>query len=274
MRIRTLVENHANINRKDLGSEHGLSFLIENQGHFFMSDVGQSGKFADNAAKLGVDISNVEALAISHHHYDHGGGMGRFFEENESARVYLRAAPDVDFVATDNTDTVRYIGLDKGLLSDHAKRIVSITENRVIQPGLHLLVDIPDQYPKPGGDQRLKVRKGREMKPDPFEHELVTVVEGQAGLVLLTGCAHNGVLNMIAAVRNAIPEKPIMAVIGGFHLHHETPHRVHEIADSLLSMEIPAIYSGHCTGEEAMAILQEVLGHRFHMLYTGLEITF
>lgn len=274
MRVLTLVENHENKNRMDLASEHGLSFLIENQGHTFMSDVGQSDNFAENAAKMGVDISNVEALAISHHHYDHGGGLGRFFEENESATIYLRHVTNVDYVAVDNAEGVRDIGLDKALLADQYKRIVPITENRTIHPGFHLLVDIPGDYPTPRGDQRLKIKEGREMRPDPFEHELVTVVEGETGLVLLTGCAHNGVLNMIAAVRRALPGKPILAVIGGFHLHHETPHRVHEIADSLLSMDIPAIYSGHCTGEEAMAILQDVLGSRMHPLYTGLEISF
>ena len=239
-----------------------------------MSDVGQSGKFADNADKRGVDLSTVEALAISHHHYDHGGGLGRFFEENKSATVYLRQAPEVDYVAVDNAEAMRDIGLDKGLLADYGERIVAITENRVIHPGFHLMVDIPDDYPKPSGDQRLKVKNGNEMKPDPFVHELVTVIEDESSLVILTGCAHNGVLNMIAAAQKAIPGKPISAVIGGFHLHHETTHRVHEIADGLLSMEIPAFYSGHCTGEEAMGIFQDTLGHRMHQLHTGLEIEF
>lgn len=154
MHILTLIEDHENKNRNDLSSEHGLSFLIENQGHTFMSDVGQSGKFADNAAKLGAELSTVEALAISHHHYDHGGGLVRFFEENKSATVYLRAASDVDYFSADNAEAVRDIGLDKTLLADYGKRIVAITDNRVIHPGLHLLVDIPEDYPKPSGDRR------------------------------------------------------------------------------------------------------------------------
>jgi len=81
MRITTLVENHMNQARLSLLAEHGVSFYIKSGEHVYMSDVGQSGSFADNAAELDVDLSQVEVLAISHHHYDHGGGLKRFFEE-------------------------------------------------------------------------------------------------------------------------------------------------------------------------------------------------
>ncbi len=275
MKITTLIENSQNPERPALKAEHGVSFYVENSGHVFMSDVGQSGNFADNAEKLGVNLSTVEALVISHHHYDHGGGLDRFFKENAHATVYLRkASPDVNYIVEDNNQPVRYIGLDKGLLKEYDRRIEYITDNTEILPGLHLLTDIPAAYPKPCGDERLMMQTGDVKKPDTFEHELVTVTEGEQGLVILTGCGHNGVLNMIAAVRKAFPGKSINAVIGGFHLNHEKESVVREVGKALRQMDIPVVVTGHCTGEDAMVVLSELLGDRLQPLYSGLVLTF
>ena len=269
MRITTLVENHMNQARLSLFAEHGVSFFIEKSNHVYMSDVGQSGSFADNAAELDVDLSQVEVLAISHHHYDHGGGLKRFFEENEDAVVYLHTSPNADYLSVDSPQSVRYIGLDRGLLKDHQGRIKYIDKNQEVSPGFWLITKIPEEYPKPHGDERLKRQIGTDIIADPFKHELVTVVEGENGLVILTGCAHNGVLNMIAAVKDALPGKPIQAVIGGFHLHHEAEQTVQEIGEALLGMDIPRVITGHCTGDPQTDLLKEVLGNRLERLFTG-----
>jgi 7,8-dihydropterin-6-yl-methyl-4-(beta-D-ribofuranosyl)aminobenzene 5'-phosphate synthase len=273
MRITTLVENHVNKSTPSLKAEHGVSFYIEIGDHVYMSDVGQSGNFADNAEKLGVDLGRVETLAISHHHYDHGGGLGRFFEENDDAVVYLHTSPNADYLAVDSPDSVRFIGLDRGLLKDHQARIYYIDESEEVSPGFYLLAEIPEKYPKPHGDERLKIRIGDTTKPDPFKHEMVTVVEEDGGLVVLTGCAHNGVLNMVTAAQTEFPGKSIQAVIGGFHLHHETDQTVREIGKALLEMNIPRVITGHCTGDHQTDLLADVLGDRLERLYTGLIIT-
>ncbi|MEA3326765.1 MAG: MBL fold metallo-hydrolase [Chloroflexota bacterium] len=275
MRITTLLENHTNKKHPALQAEHGLSFYIENRGYVVMSDVGQSGKFAENAGALGVDLTRVEALAISHHHYDHGGGLGRFFIENKAAKVYLRFSPDdANYIADVPSQPIRYIGLDRGLLRKNTDRIVTLTENNEVLPGFHLITGIPNEFPKPSGDQRLKVQQGEKKQVDTFEHEMVTVLEGEEGLVVLTGCAHNGVLNMIAATQAALPDKPILAVVGGFHLHHESVNDIRMVGEALLASDIPVVYTGHCTGDNAMDVLAEVLGERLKRLYTGLVMTF
>jgi len=275
MKITTLIEDHQNPSRKDLVSEHGLSFIIEMDGQVLMSDVGQSGKFVENADTLGVDLSSVEALAISHRHYDHGGGLRKFIKVNHKAEVYLRSCPSyLDFIAHDPDGSVHYIGLDKGLLRDYHHRLTYLAENEKVVTGFHLLTDIPAIYPKPKGDQRLKMRAGTLLEPDTFEHEMVMVFEGDQGLVILTGCAHNGVLNMIEATRRALPEKPILAVIGGFHLHHEDMVTVKTIGKLLHSWEIPRIITGHCTGDDAIDILADILGDRLIPLHTGLIMEF
>jgi 7,8-dihydropterin-6-yl-methyl-4-(beta-D-ribofuranosyl)aminobenzene 5'-phosphate synthase len=153
-------------------------------------------------------------------------------------------------------------------------RIVKIEKNQEAAPSFHLLTDIPNKYSKPHGDQRLKMRFEGETKPDTFEHEMVTVFDGVDGIIVLTGCAHNGVLNMIAAAQKYFPGKPITAVIGGFHLHHEDDQTVQEIGNQLLAMGLPRIITGHCTGDAQMDILKDVLGDRLDWLYSGKVMTF
>jgi 7,8-dihydropterin-6-yl-methyl-4-(beta-D-ribofuranosyl)aminobenzene 5'-phosphate synthase len=274
MKITNLLENHTNSENPKLKAEHGLSFYIENMGHIIMSDVGQSGYFADNAEMLGIDLSNVEALAISHHHYDHGGGLNRFFAENNQARVYIRQSLGADYVAEDKDKGIRSIGLDQQVLLDNKDQIELVNNTQEVLPGLHLITHIPRKFPKPSGDQRLKIKMGEKIQPDPFDHEMVTVLEQENGLVILTGCAHNGVLNMIEATRELLPGKKILAVVGGFHLHHEEGREIRDIGNVLLEMDIPAVYTGHCTGEDATDALAEILGKRLHRLYTGLVIEF
>lgn len=271
MRITTLIENHSNPENPALKAEHGLSFYIEHRGHGLLSDVGATAAFAENAVTLGADLARVEAVTLSHHHYDHGGGLARFFTENDRARVYLRRAEPAEYVVQEQSSR-RYIGLDLGLLAAHADRIVAVGGNPEILPGVHVLTDIPALHPKSSSDRRLMMVREGQAQPDTFEHEQVTVLEGVAGLVVLTGCAHNGVLNMIEAARQALPGKPIRAVIGGFHLLHEEADAVREIGETLLAMDIPAVYTGHCTGEASVTVLAEVLGERLHRLYTGLVL--
>jgi 7,8-dihydropterin-6-yl-methyl-4-(beta-D-ribofuranosyl)aminobenzene 5'-phosphate synthase len=274
MKITTLVENHPNKGQPGLKAEHGVSFYIEKGEHAYMSDLGQGDKFARNATALDIDLKTVEVVAISHYHYDHGGGLGRFFRENDQARVYLRAADNAEYIATVGSMPVKYIGLDRGLLKNYVERIIYIEDSQEVAPGLHLITHIPATYPKPHGDHRLKKRFKGETKPDTFAHEMVTVIEAVDGLVILTGCAHNGVLNMIEATRHALPGKPIQAVIGGFHLHHEDSATIREVGQELFAWDITRIFTGHCTGDEAIEILADVLGDRLRPLYTGLVMEF
>ena len=270
MRITTVIENHAG---DSLAGEHGLCFYIEHAGQVALSDVGKTGLFVENARRLGVDLAKVDALVISHHHFDHGGGLRQFFEVNDKGIIYLRKAPEMDLVI-DDPELPPYVGLDKAVLVEFADRIRFIDGHLAPVPGLHLITEIPSNYPKPTGDTRLKMRRGGEVLPDTFEHELVTVLEGERELVVLTGCAHNGVLNMIEAARLALPGKPIRAVVGGFHLNAETQPAVFGVGKALLEMDIPEVYTGHCTGEMQTDILAQVLGERLHRLHTGLVMNF
>lgn len=93
MKITTLVENQLALDHRDLEAEFGLSLLIEHTGQRILFDTGAAGAAMRNAPRLGVDLRQVDAVVLSHHHIDHGGGLPAFFAINRHAKVYLRHPP-------------------------------------------------------------------------------------------------------------------------------------------------------------------------------------
>ena len=128
MRIVTLIENTGC--REDLVQEHGLSLYIETGAVKILFDAGQSGAFADNAQKLGVDLSRVDFMVLSHGHYDHGGGIRRFLEINKTAPVYLSR----DAFAPCHNGSRSYIGLDGSLAEN--PRLVFVDGDLELFPGI------------------------------------------------------------------------------------------------------------------------------------------
>jgi len=97
MRVVALIENTKPEGRDDLTAEHGLSLYIEQEGRHILFDTGATGAFTRNAEKLGIDLGAVDAAVISHHHFDHGGGLARFLEINQRAKIYLRKSEEENF---------------------------------------------------------------------------------------------------------------------------------------------------------------------------------
>ncbi len=277
MRITCLVENTKEAGRSDLCAEHGLSLLLEGAGLRLLLDAGNTGIFVDNAAALGCDLSSVDVAVLSHHHYDHGNGLSRFLEINSSAKVILGRQEPADRYFSAYGVVKRSIGLHRPMLEKFAARFEPIRDEREISDGVVALTDIPSDYPLPQGNRFLLVEHDGVCVPDPFDHELVLVVREQDGLVVLTGCAHNGVLNMVDAAVRRFPEMPVKAVVGGFHLVGipliggmvDSRHVVEGIGRRLLDLQVRKVYTGHCTGGKAFRVLQGMLGDRLEHLSTG-----
>jgi len=123
VKVTTLIENRPSATDALLASEWGLSLHVERSGRPLLFDTGSSGAFADNAKRLSVDLASVDAAVLSHHHYDHGGGLRRFFEVNGRAKVYMGAPPDGECVGRLYGFLKKRVGLDPSLLRDHADRI-------------------------------------------------------------------------------------------------------------------------------------------------------
>ena len=254
MRIVTLLEN--TVSREDLACEHGLSLYIETGNTKILFDAGQTGIFADNGEKLGVDLSKVDAAILSHGHYDHGGGLARFLEINKKAPVYLHR----DAIEPHFNGSEKYIGLDAGLLD--SGRLIFVSEDTEIAPGITLHTSRPGVYPvQPFG---LTVRRNGIFHPEDFRHEQYLLVEESGKRICFSGCSHRGILNIVDAFRPDV-------LVGGFHFMKVSDREALERAGAALLRYPTVYYTGHCTGQAQFAILKERMGERLQALSTGSE---
>lgn len=293
MKITTLVENTCF--DESLKGEFGLSLLIETEKTKILFDMGQSDLFLQNAKKLSFDIEDLSFAVVSHAHYDHSGGLSFFTEKNSSAKIYLSSAANgfyygslaakiplslpnfLKSALSSSKKLCRYIGIDRDLLGSNRDRFTFVDSYLKIDEHVFLLGEIEQIYPlAKGNDVLLEERNGRLIK-DRFKHELAMVVKEEGGLVLFTGCGHNGLLNMLERVRKTFPGQKIKGVVGGFHLSLRpgkpamagTYEEIAEIGRVLLDSGVQYVITGHCTGEEACEVLEEVLQDRFLPLTTG-----
>ncbi len=277
MEVISLIENTRRLDRKDLRKEHGLSLCILSKDQKILFDTGTSGSFRLNAHKLNVDIAGVTLAVISHHHFDHGGGLGTFLEANHQARVYLRDSSTEQFYFDIFGLIRRPVGLDETLFQLHPQRFVHVSQFSEIAPDIFVLTKINERHPMPKGNRHLFIGTRPSKKLDDFDHELILVIRQTTGLVVFTGCSHHGILNMLDAVLEHFPDQKIKAVFGGFHLIDlplinnmaGSKADVEELGKAIQKYPNEKIFTGHCTGIQAYRILKGVLGSKLQYFATG-----
>ena len=277
MKITTLIENKPSKTDSNLVAEWGLSLHIAFNGHDILLDTGASGAFARNAGHLAVDIASIDAAVLSHHHYDHGGGLRQFFELNSKAKVYLGEPPAGDCFGKAFGFLNKYIGLDKTLAIDYAKRFETIRQPAEILPDVFLIPRVHCSNAKPAGNKHLFLKKDHAFTHDDFAHEIIMVIKENGKLAVFTGCSHNGVLNILDTGTSMFKGVPVKAVIGGFHLvampifnvMAESKRVVRDLARSILDYPVEVTYTGHCTATQAFGVLKSVMGDRITEIETG-----
>ena len=270
MKATVLVDN---IPAGSLLGEWGLSIYIQRDGQNILLDTGASGLFLDNAKALGLDMEAVDFAVLSHAHYDHADGMARFFRANTNAPFYLRAGSRENCYKWENC-LYKYIGLPRGVLAEYPERIRWAEGKYTLCPGVWLIPHTTPGLERIGRKNRLYLRDGNRWRPDDFAHEQSLVCETKPGLVVFNSCSHGGVENIVREVSAACDGRPVRAVVGGFHLYQYAPEEVREIAVRLRELGVREFYTGHCTGEEAFAVLREVLGEQVVQLHAGLVMEF
>ena len=271
MLIKTLVENTAMSN--DFGSEHGLSLYIETKKHKILFDVGASDLFLQNAKKLDVNISDIDFLVISHGHYDHGGGLKTFLKENKKAEVFLHRFAFEQYYSVRPNDELVFIGLDKELKQN--KRIVFTSDRFFINSGIQVFSNVVQREPLPKSNSGLLMEYKGQMIDDTFAHEQNLVIEEDEKTLLVTGCAHNGIINIFEHFQTLKGRTPNY-VIGGFHLSSHSggnadSEMIGKIAEYLMNTKAK-FYTCHCTGIEPYKRLKAIMGDNIDYLSTGSHI--
>lgn len=248
--------------------EHGLSVYFETENHKILADTGASSKTIENAKRLGISLADVDTVFLSHGHYDHSGGIRAFVEMNPKADIYMQRSALGEFYHGE-----RYIGIDKKIISLPTVKVLD-GEVRISQE-LSVFAGITGRRNWPQGNRSLSVKKGEQFVQDEFKHEQCLVIKGEK-TVLFSGCAHNGILNILDRYSELYGGCPNV-VISGFHMVKKTEYTEEEeetirnTARELAKLPI-RFYSGHCTGEKAMNMMQEIMGNQLVWMRSGMEM--
>jgi 7,8-dihydropterin-6-yl-methyl-4-(beta-D-ribofuranosyl)aminobenzene 5'-phosphate synthase len=274
VRLTALAEN--TVWGGDLLAEHGLSLLIEADGHEVLFDTGQGKVLLGNARQLGVKLVQVEAVVLSHGHYDHTGGLARILTLAARPAIYLHPAALEKKYARLDTPPHRSIGIPAPgaqRIRMHAGRVVWTRQPAEVCPGIYVTGEVPrnTDFEDTGGPFFLDESCSR---PDPLIDDQALYIESVEGLILVLGCAHAGVVNTLEYVSRLTGRSRIHAVLGGMHLWRASKERVEKTVRALERFQVRVIGSGHCTGPAAVARLQSRFGSRVVECITGSRLRF
>lgn len=274
MKIITLMENTAA--SPEIACGHGLSFYIETKNHKILFDMGPDARFLENAEKLGVDIKKIDIAILSHGHYDHGGGIQAFLEANTSAFLHVQTKVFGEFYAKDEDGTYRYIGLPQGLQGN--PRIILHTGDYKLDGELQVFGGVTGRECYSPANDSLKICMKGHYIQDLFMHEQNLLIKEGNKMVLVAGCAHNGVINILKKADTFTGGK-IDYVLGGMHLRKACKDMerakilTHNMAERLKERSC-RYYTCHCTGKEAYEMLHEEMGKQIQYLPAGSILNF
>ena len=275
MRIINLVENTEG--SSGCGVEHGLCFYIETAKHKLLMDTGQTDLLIGNAEKLGIDLTAVDTVVLSHGHYDHGGGILPFAQINPTAKIYVPAAAFGEYYSVNKAGEPHYIGLATEI--EELPQVVKVTaEDGIYQidDELSLFSGIRSEHPIPSANRRLKKKSEEGLEQDDFAHEQCLVIKEGVKSILLSGCAHHGILNILDRYIALYGKEPDI-VISGFHMmrkHGYSDEDINMIIDTALALRQykTTFYTGHCTGVEPYNAMKKLMGSQLHYVHSGDEI--
>ncbi|MCR5214958.1 MAG: MBL fold metallo-hydrolase [Eubacterium sp.] len=276
MRIVNLIENTEG--GSGCAYAHGLSFYVETEKHKLLVDAGPSDITLQNAARLGIDLSKVDSLILSHGHYDHSGGIIPFAGLNPNAAIYMQSLANGQYYADDGKDKgedrFRYIGIDKEIMNLPNLRLVD--GDMEIDDQLSLFRVKSRSHKLPSSNKRLLIRDGQIYMSDDFKHEHYLVIKDGDKRILISGCAHNGILSIMDEFYSKYGKDPDV-VISGFHLMKKSPYTDDEIGEIIdiakaLKKYNTKFYTCHCTGTDAYKIMKNLMGDQLEYVHSGDEV--
>jgi 7,8-dihydropterin-6-yl-methyl-4-(beta-D-ribofuranosyl)aminobenzene 5'-phosphate synthase len=266
--ILTLVEN--TVNGPNLLAEHGLSYLIKINNEKFLFDTGQGYVLLNNVRNLNVNFNEINAVILSHGHYDHVGGLEEVLKKVGNMDVYTH--PDV-FIPkySIRNDKKRSTGMPKSI-EEYQKlgAVFHFNRNKIeLNDYLILTGEIPRNNDFETVSKSFYIKKDGNLLHDNVIDDQALVIKTQKGLVVVLGCAHSGVVNTLEYISEITGEDSIYAVLGGTHLNSADDKRINETISILKKFNVKHIAVSHCTGFKAAAKLYSVFGENFSQNNVG-----
>jgi 7,8-dihydropterin-6-yl-methyl-4-(beta-D-ribofuranosyl)aminobenzene 5'-phosphate synthase len=271
----TCVVDNAVQRGSQLWGEHGLAFWIEIDRHCVLFDTGQTGEvLSHNLEVLGLHLQDLNALALSHAHNDHTGGLRTVLSKNLDLPVYANA----DLLRSRYSlrkGEYKSIGLSipPEELAQQANLHLSDSPTEVL-PSLWTTGEVREREELEGRSPNHFIRINGEWRPDPYLDDLSLVLDTQEGLVIVLGCCHSGLLNMLAHVQQTF-QRPILAILGGTHLATADENYLNHVTNVIREQyDLKYFYLNHCTGERAFVSMVNAFGSRVKPCPVGTTITF
>lgn len=264
LRITILIDNYIKV--QELVAEHGISFLIEDDDGMMLFDTGQSRNFLDNALKLGIDLKGIDCIALSHGHYDHTGGLMPLLEHIDK-KIDIYAHPDIfgkkyaKVKEIEDKNNYRYIGMpfDKEKYESKKADFKLYEEKIEIKKDITLIGQISSIKDKTG---LFYEKKGEHFVADRLMDDNSVLIQTQGPAILLLGCAHSGLLDILDKVISDFEIKNGIVIIGGLHLVDHDQSELEQIADRLYDYDIKEIIPCHCTGIDGYSVLKSFFKDR------------
>lgn len=265
VRITALMDNVRSEN-KALTAEHGLSYLLEWDGHSLLFDCGAGDAPLRNAHRLGRRLQGLDAVVLSHSHYDHAAGYRDLIEAGLGSRV-LYTGPCF-FEPKFARDGVRYTdlsaGFDESFLAGNGITHRVVEGQCEIAPGVFLVGGFARTHAFETIPERFVRQTPDGFVPDDFADEICLALAAGDGLAVLVGCSHPGILNMIEQV-HAVLGRPVRAVFGGTHLAEAGQERIDATVKGLRALGLETLGLGHCSGEAAECAVRAAGANGCHL---------
>ena len=276
----TVLSENTKLNKSKLNTAHGLSILVEKCDNKVLFDTGgPKGTIIQNADLLNLDLSQVDAVVISHGHNDHSGGLLDFFKLNDNAPVYMKKEALKPHY-TGSGSHKEFIGIDYRIVRDYNERLRFVTETSEILEGFFVVPNIYKKFSTPTTNRILFSKEGNQILKDKFNHELFMTVKDNNELTIFSGCGHSGIKNIVSTAEEAFPKAKIKTIIGGFHFQASRissftakSEEIEDISRWIKAEGVEKVYTGHCTGNYGFEIMQTILKDSLKQFYTGKEIT-
>jgi 7,8-dihydropterin-6-yl-methyl-4-(beta-D-ribofuranosyl)aminobenzene 5'-phosphate synthase len=263
IKITTLSENTANMGYI---AEWGLSLYIEVERLKILLDTGLSVSALHNAQLMGIDFNSIDFIVISHGHVDHTGGL-RSILKCIHHDIKVIAHPDIFTAkyASREDGSVEYIGVPNTMeeLENKGAIFTLTTEPFYITDSILTTGEVPMITPYEQIDRFLLEKDGNEFKPDKLADDLSLIIKTPYGLVIVAGCAHRGIINIVQHARNITGIQEIYSIIGGIHLIRSTIERRENTIADLKKINPEKLAVSHCTGFEASVRLMTEFGDSF-----------
>lgn len=268
LKITCVVDNTANFGT-EYYSEHGLSFIIEYDNYKILFDTGRTPEVLKRNMELLNGFENLRYVVLSHGHEDHTGGL-QYTADNSSATIlinenallpkYVMTDGSMRFVGTKIGERTKKAGAESKI--EYVEKITKIDTDVFIFGGIHMENDFEKISPS------FLVEKNGKFSRDNFEDEQVLVFRTSKGLVILSGCAHRGIVNTLTSVAEYFKED-IYAVIGGTHLITAEDNRLNRTVEELVKFQPKHLMFGHCNGFDANCRFKKEFADKFQIISSG-----